>query len=386
MLRDLLFGFMALVVVAGTAMAQDAPQDLPQDAPLMGSEALPPPAAAPLGAVGRVDADLPPGFGGEDGVFRILMIGDSLAGGLGAGMTRMATGDPRFEIANRFNEFASIMRPQNYDWADAITKMTAVKPYDAAVILMGINDRQDWRNGNIRYAFGTPQWTEAYEQQLDRILDSVKAGGLKIYWVAMPPFGEPDFEADMQKLAALQKKHVEAKGGVVLDVRAALLGPDGTYTDRGLDEFGAERRIRESDGITFFKQGNNRFGILVLDALKAAEERSVPVQPLTPNTSGTPDVPSADQQAIIQPAKPDDAGTPLFGQQGIDGSEMSFDARSVPEPKPVAAVAAAGGAVKIPRPAKGSHSELLLEQGSVAESPSGRYDDFSYVEPSAAAN
>ena len=335
---------------------------------------------------------MPAGFGGEDGIYRVLVIGDSLAGGLGAGMTRMAADDPRFEIANRFNEFASIMRPQNYDWPEAITKITAVKPYDAAVVLMGISDRQDWRNGNIRYAFGTSQWIEAYEQQLDRVLDSLKAGGLKIYWVALPPFGEPGFEEDMQKLAALQKKHVEAKGGVVLDVRASLLGPDGKYTDRGLDEFSVERRIRESDGIRFFKQGNNRFGILVLDALKAAEKLHGPV-PATapPPTAEQGPAAAPQQQAAIQPAAPDheakarvDAGTPLFGQQGIDGSEMSFDANSIPEAKPMAAVVAASQAPTVLRPAKGSKSDLLMDQGSVAAGPAGRFDDFSYSEPAPA--
>jgi uncharacterized protein len=280
------------------------------------------------------------------------------------------------------------MRPQNYDWPEAITKITAVKPYDAAVIMMGINDRQDWRNGNIRYAFNTAQWTQAYEQQLDRVLDSVKAGGLKIYWVAMPPFGDALFEADMVTLSALQKKRVEAKGGMVLDVRAALLGPDGNYTDRGLDEDGTERRIRESDGITFFKQGNNRFAILVLAALKAAEKLPapalVPQAPVAATSSAVPAAPAAvpaQQQASAQPSAPVDAGTPLFGQQGIDGSEVSFDARSIAEAKPVAVSATSSETTNVIAAAKGSKSELLMQQGSVTEAPAGRYDDFSYVAP-----
>jgi uncharacterized protein len=207
----------------------------------------------------------------------------------------------------------------------------------------------------------------------------------------MPPFGDFGFENDMQALAAIQKKRVEAKGGVVLDVRAALFGPDGKYTDRGLDEDGVDRRIRESDGITFFKQGNNRFGILVMDALKAAEKLgATPIQMPPPVAVVAPTLPGAatppQQQASVQPAAPIDAGTPVFGQQGLDGGDMSFDANTVEEAKPIAAVvpATATGTVKALAAAAGSKSEQLLLHGSVTEAPAGRFDDFSYTPPAAA--
>ncbi len=379
MLRIFISCFVALFLLGVPAVAQNfAP---PESAPLMGSEATPSP--APDVAVVPASS----AFGGEDGIYRILVIGDGLAGGLGNGMARMSVADTRFEVANRFNEFASLMRPGNYDWPEAVTKIAAVKPYDAAVILMGVNDRQDWRNGNIRYPFNAPQWIAAYEQQLDRLLDSVKAGGMKIYWVAMPPFGEEGFERDMQVVAAIQKKRVEARGGMVLDVRPSLLGPDGKYTDRGLDEAGVERRIRESDGITFFKQGNNRFGILVMAALRAAEKvpdvngALPPVVAAAPNETPAPAPPP--EQASVQPAAPVEPGTPVFGQQGLDGSDISFDASSVGEAKPVAPVVV----VEVPNvvaAASGSKSEQLLVHGSVGEAPAGRFDDFSYTPPAAA--
>jgi uncharacterized protein len=390
MLRVLWLLVLVSMLAMAPAMAQDAAK--PADAPLMGSDAVAPqepqPTAPQAIAAPAQQTTLAatPAFGGEDGVYRILVIGDALAGGLGNGMARMSVDDTRFEIANRFNEFASLMRPGNYDWPEAVSKIAAVKPYDAAVILMGINDRQDWRNGNIRYAFNTPQWIAAYEQQLDRLLDSVKAGGMKIYWVAMPPFGDSGFENDMQALAAIQKKRVEAKGGVVLDVRASLFGPDGKYTDRGLDEVGVDRRIRESDGITFFKQGNNRFGILVMAALRAAEH--------VPDIDGTPPAVAAapsetpvaippQEQASVQPTAPADPGTPVFGQQGLDGGDISFDASSVEEAKPApAAVPSATPIVpKVLAAAAGSKSEQLLVHGSVTEAPAGRFDDFSYTPP-----
>ena len=379
MLRVFISLVVALFIAVMPAVAQDAAA--PQDKPVMGSEATAP-------AVTPVQASTV--FGGEDGLYRVLVIGDGLAGGLGNGMARMSVNDTRFEIANRFNEFASLTRPGNYDWPEALSKIAAVKPYDAAVILMGVNDRQDWRNGNIRYAFNTPQWIAAYEQQLDRLLDGVKAGGMKIYWVDMPPFADSGFENDMRALAAIQKKRVEAKGGVVLDVRASLFGPDGKYTDRGLDEVGVDRRIRESDGITFFKQGNNRFGILIMAALRAAEHLpdapDVPGIVETEPTAAPQDATApAEQQAIVQPAAPADPGTPVFGQQGLDGGDLSFDANSVADAKLAPSTPdAKAEAPKAIAAAAGSQSEQLLVHGSVSEAPIGRFDDFSYTPPAAA--
>ena len=74
----------------------------------MGSEAS-------VDAVAPVVAT-PDGFGGADGIYRILVVGDSLAGGLGAGMARVVQDDPRYEIVNRFNELSGLARPEFYDW------------------------------------------------------------------------------------------------------------------------------------------------------------------------------------------------------------------------------------------------------------------------------
>src|SRR5882672_7644346 len=66
-----------------------------------------------------------------DDAYRILVIGDALAGGLGAGLSRMAEAEPRFEIVNRFQEVSGIARPEVYDWAASLPIIMEGKEFDA---------------------------------------------------------------------------------------------------------------------------------------------------------------------------------------------------------------------------------------------------------------
>jgi uncharacterized protein len=92
---------------------------------------------------------------------RVLVIGDGLAGGLGAGLSRMAEADGAFEVVNRFQEASGLARPEVYDWSVYLPNIMQGKGFTDVVILIGTNDRQEIRSSNFRYAFNSPEWTKA---------------------------------------------------------------------------------------------------------------------------------------------------------------------------------------------------------------------------------
>lgn len=351
-----------------------------QQEPLMGSEASPLPPAAVAGPEAAS-----PGFGGEDGVYRILVIGDGLAGGLGNGMLRMAEADPGFEILNRFNESSGLARPEVYDWAAAIPKIVENAPVDAIVVLVGLNDRQGIRSGNIRYVFKGPDWEKAYVASVDRVLVAAKQAGAKTFWVSLPPMENKVFDGDMQYLNSLHKTRVTAVGGQFVDVRPFFVGADGAFIDRGPDETGNERKLRERDGIKFMKAGNNRFGQLVLAAVKTLEAGTAPpaavaeASPAVVAMLPTATQPAAETTTIV-------AAPPSFGQTGLDGEELTFRADAVqPIVNPPVSVAARTAAQGQPtgiqttgvQALSGSRAQQLFEKGISAPAPAGRFDDFS---------
>ncbi len=316
---------------AGLAMAQQAE-------PLMGSEATPAPALAPTAEPVQ---NVAPGFGGEDGVYRILVVGDALAGGLGNGMMRMIEGDPTFEVLNRFNESSGLARPEFYDWSAAIPKIVENAPVDAVVVLVGVNDRQGIRDGNIRHVFKAPGWEKAYIAAVDRVLASAKQVNAKVFWISLPPMASASFDADMRYLSDLHRQRVAAVQGNFVDVRPFFLGPDGSFIDRGPDDLGNDRKLRERDGIKFMKVGNNRFGQLVLGAVKALEANAV-----APAVAVAPADPAATAVVAATPPKLESIITvvpvpPSFGQEDFDGEDLTFRADVVqPIVKPPVSVAA----------------------------------------------
>ena len=184
-----------------------------------------------------------------------LVIGDALGGGLGAGLSRMAEPEPRFEIVNRFQETSGIARPEVYDWAASLPKIMEGKEFNAVVVLLGANDRQAIREGDFRLVFNTPEWKAAYEARIDELLDVLNAAGVKVFWVAIPPMGDAKYEADMKIVAALQKQEVLGKGQVYVDLRSAFLTPDGEYTDKGPDDTGEVRQAALPGWRRFFQAG-----------------------------------------------------------------------------------------------------------------------------------
>ena len=298
----------------------------------------------------------------NDGVYRILVIGDSLAGGLGAGMARMAANETGFEVVSRFNESSGLTRPDVYDWARAIPKIMEGKNFNAVVVLIGMNDRQDIRSDAGPLTFNTAEWIKAYQANTNAIADALKLQNVKVFWLGEPPMGEPAYDADMKIVAALQKDTVVAKGQSYIDTRPLLLASDGSYMDFGPDDTGEMRKLRQRDGVTFFKQGNNKFGQLILAAIKATANETV-VEPATP--------------VALSPAIGVTPSIPIFGQSDAIGGVVIQETQSVIASANTAVVQAASKDLN--NAAAGSSAEKLFTKGEATVAPPGRFDDFSFA-------
>lgn len=298
---------------------------------------------------------------------RVLVLGDSVGGGLGAGLMRMGDADGHYEVTLRFNDESGLARPEVYDWAETLPKILESGSYDVIVVLLGANDRQMIRSGNERLAFSTPDWIAAYKRQADRVLGSLKASGARIYWVSIPPMADADYDAAMRIVTGLQKERVEAMGFTFIDIRPAFSNAEGGYTDTGPDETGVVRKLRGRDGVSFFKWGNNRLAQLVLQAIETGDQQSAEA-----SASPAPSAPEAITQQV-----------PLFGQTGAMGEAILLRPDDVTVSTGI--VMAAGGDEKDPAAVlaairtmvpKGSAAEKLFTRGETDPVPKGRADDF----------
>ena len=299
-------------------------------------------------------------------VSRVMVIGDAIGGGLGAGLVRLTQDAGRFEVSIRFNEESGLVRPDVYDWSETLPKIFATNSYDVMVVLMGSNDRQLIRTANERLAFGTPAWIDVYKTRLNGFLDGLTASGARVYWISIPPMADAGYDKDLQMISSLQRQQVEARGFTYLDFRQQFSNPDGSYTDTGPDETGTIRKLRGKDGVSFFKAGNNKLAQLVLQAIQ----------------SGKPERPRLSATIVVAEPKPRDTEreVPLFGQNLALGGILTIEPKDIR----VDAMVVAGTGMT-PSTAfqairemtvAGSGAEKLLRKGEMAPVPKGRADDF----------
>ncbi len=327
------------------------------------------PVAPVMGSSGQEEPAL---FEAERQPAQILVLGDAIGGGMGAGLQRMSEADGGYQVSLRFNEESGLARPEVYDWAATLPKILASSSYDVIVVMIGANDRQPIRVGDTRHAFGSPEWRDAYAANIDALLDLLAGSGAKVIWVSQPPMQNPDYDEALKAVSALQRERVEARGLTFLDIRAGLLNPDGSFAETGTDESGNVVRIRSRDGVTFFKAGNNRVGRTVLAAIES---------------SAAPALQSSTGKSARERLK---AQAPLFGQALVDGGSYTVSPEGV---MANAMLLAAGGldpqsALRTLRsiaPA-GSHAERLFRLGDAPQAPRGRADDFSAPSPAADSN
>jgi hypothetical protein len=301
---------------------------------------------------------------------RVLVLGDAIGGGLGAGLTRMAEATGRYEVSIRLNEESGMARPEVYDWTASVAKILGSKAYDVIVVMLGANDTQPIRQDGVRIPTGTPEWAEAYGGRIDGLLSELQASGARIIWVGPPPMRDPEYDAAIRDIAEIQRRRAEAKGVAFIDMRPELSGPDGAYAETGPDDTGTVRRLRGRDGISFYKAGNNRMGQIVLAAIE----------------SGASGAPAGQAGGEASAASQEEARqVPVFGQALIDGGIYTV------QPEGVTANAvmltAAGldprAALKALRDLSpdGSNARTLFRYGHVPPAPTGRADDFAAPAP-----
>lgn len=307
---------------------------------------------------------------------QVLVLGDAIGGGLGAGLLRLGEASGRFDVTIRFNVESGLARPEVYDWAATVPKILESYHYDYVVVMIGANDRQMIKSGNERYGFGSQGWTTAYRRQMDLLLDALVQSGARVYWVSLPPMANAGYDEAMKAVNVLQRERVEARGMTYVDITPALTKPDGSYSDTGRDDTGTVQKLRASDGVSFFKAGNNLMAQLVIDALG---KTAPPPSPAETKTS----LPVSAEAATAPPAPPPAPArpqVPSFGQAGLDGDSL------VISPDDVTATALLVGRSGTASPAaleairamapEGSEAQNLFVFGRPSRAPRGRVDDF----------
>lgn len=200
--------------------------------------------------------------------YRIVILGDSLGDGLYQGLTRLNKGNDRVKLTKKSKVNTGFVRVDRYDWNKAATKIAKSGAYDVAVVLIGLNDLQSFREKGKSHHFQTDGWVVRYKDRIDRMMLDLKNAGMAVYWTSIPITSPKRYQKHYNYLNGLYREAAEKNGVRFIDTWTPLAGANGKYTPFWTDEAGKRKNIRMRDGVHFTPTGYLIFAQFVDDIIK----------------------------------------------------------------------------------------------------------------------
>lgn len=241
-------------VPQGRAPARRAPSREPS-APVAG---------APAAGGAASTAARAPNVAKADNAQRIVVIGDAFAFGLASELSQAYAATPNVVVVDRSKPGSGIVRDDFYDWTAAVEELAANEKMDAVVIMMGSNDRQNFRTGaQSTAAVRSDEWVAIYERRLKAIIRSFASRNIPVYWVGLPIMARAAYGQDMAFFNELFRRETVRVGGTFIDTWTRFADAEGKYNATGPDVNGQIRQLRHSNGIHLNRTGYQKLAFFV---------------------------------------------------------------------------------------------------------------------------
>jgi uncharacterized protein len=200
----------------------------------------------------------------------ILVVGDFMADGVSEGIEQAFEGDAGVVVVSRANGSSGFIRDDFYNWTNEIGAILGETKPSVIAVMIGTNDRQPLRLNGEKAVVRSPQWTAEYERRVGTFADALKASGVPLVWIGMPPFKQPSMSADMLALNDIYLKNTERASGTFVDIWDGFLDETGTFSINGSDYIGQPARLRASDGINLTFPGKRKAAFFAEKSLRLA--------------------------------------------------------------------------------------------------------------------
>lgn len=319
----------------------------------------------------------------------VNVLGDSLADLVADGLKAQLADRPDIAVVPHTKSSSGFVRSDFYDWTKAVTDLLASgEKIDAVVWMIGANDRQQLREGDQVFELRSDEWRAAYVRRIDGILAQLKARGIKVIWVGLPPMKNDRLTADVVWFNEIYRERVEASGGVYVDLWDGFVDVDGNYAATGPDINGQVAKLRTVDGVHFSKAGS----LLAAHYPEREIRRAFGDAPIAAAPTLTSPLAPGDAGASISTVVPGDADQPEAEKPEygpilpLETVATSPGGVLLGGGQPVApSTMASTGPVSPPlgAPADPTAAKVLV-RGEPMAPKEGRADDFRWPRPTAA--
>jgi len=165
-----------------------------------------------------------------DGVFDVVVLGDSLADGLYSGLFRLNKGNKKLKFKKASKVNTGFVRSDRYDWNKGARKIAGTKKYQIAVVLIGLNDLQSFREKGKAHHFQQKGWVKRYEQRIEKMITDLKAADMAVYWVGIPITSPKRYQKEYAYLNEFFREAAKKHEFTYVDTWKGLANAKGKYT------------------------------------------------------------------------------------------------------------------------------------------------------------
>lgn len=136
---------------------------------------------------------------------RVLLLGDSEAGGLAPFLGKVLKATGLTAMTLDYKVSSGLVRPDFFDWPKHLRETVPAANPDIVVALFGGNDGQSFLNTNNKV--DSPEWRAEYGRRVAEVMDFLSADGRTLVWVGVPNGEDPSLTANLK----VQNDVVEAE-------------------------------------------------------------------------------------------------------------------------------------------------------------------------------
>ncbi|RRI07847.1 DUF459 domain-containing protein [Mesorhizobium tamadayense] len=295
----------------------------------------------------------------------VLVVGDFLAGGLAEGLDTAFADNPAVRIVSRSNGSSGFVRDDFYNWPAEIKSLIETEKPSVVVIMLGSNDRQQMRVGDVREQPRSENWTKEYERRTDALGKAIQDAKVPFLWVGMPAFGAAKMTSDMLAFNDIYHSAAQTHGGEFVDVWDGFVDENGAFVTSGPDINGQPVRLRSDDGINVTKAGKRKLAFYTEKPLAKILGLAAPGSVTT--VSAPAGAPVEAPKPAAAPVIVDRTAPMLLSDPALDGGTELLGAAPPAKADP-----------NLP-------GEKLTVEGKAPAASPGRADDFSWPPKPAAA-